>query len=237
MQPVPVSETVVRLPLVAPDRVNAYLVGGVLIDAGARLGCGRLLRLLEGRELSAHVLTHAHPDHQGCSARVCQAFGIPLLCGEGDRVAAASGDQRSLMVRSAAPLVPLVNAMAGPGHPVAGTLSDGDEIGGLEVLEAPGHTPGHLAFWEARTRVLILGDVLFHLNPMTLRRGLVEPFRFATFDRAANLASARRLAALEPEIVCFGHGPPLTDGDAFQRFVAGLPRLSPPCDRRGAPSP
>ena len=223
MQPVPVSETVMRLPLVPPDRLNAYLVGGVLIDAGARLGCGRLLRLLAGQALSAHVLTHAHPDHQGCSRRVCQAFGIPLLCGEGDRVAAASGDQRSLMARAGSPMVTLVNLMAGPGHPVADTLGEGDEIGGLKVIEAPGHTPGHLAFWEERTRVLILGDVLFHLNPMTLRRGLTEPFRFATFDRAANLASARRLAALEPEIVCFGHGSPLADGDAFQRFVAALP--------------
>ena len=221
MPPIPVTETVKRLPL---DRVNAYLVGGVLVDSGARLGCRRLLRLLEGQELSAHVLTHAHPDHQGCSRQVCRAFGIPLLCGEGDRAAAASGDQRSLMANPGSPMVPLLNLMSGPGHPVAGTLSEGDEIGGLRVIEASGHTPGHLAFWEERTRVLILGDVLFHMQPLTQRTALSEPFRFATFDRAANLAAARKLAALKPETICFGHGPPLTDGDAFQRFVAGLPR-------------
>jgi glyoxylase-like metal-dependent hydrolase (beta-lactamase superfamily II) len=223
MRPIAVTETIMRLPLVPPDRVNAYLVGGVLIDSGGRFGRRRLERLLEGRELSAHVLTHAHPDHQGCSRWVCQAFGIPLLCGDGDRVAAESGDQRSLMPRPGSPMIPLLNLMSGPGHPVAGTLADGDEIGGLTVIEAPGHTPGHLAFWEERTRVLILGDVLFHMQPLTLRTTLSEPFRFATFDRAANLASARKLAALNPETICFGHGPPLTDGDAFQRFVAGLP--------------
>lgn len=224
MQPIPVTETVMRLPLVPPHRVNAYLVGGVLIDSGGRLGGRRLLRLLEGQRLSAHVLTHAHPDHQGCSRRVCQEFEIPLLCGEGDRAAAESGDQRSLMPRSGPLMVGLLNLMTGPGHPVDRTLCEGDEIGGLTVIEAPGHTPGHLAFWEERTRVLILGDVLFHMQPATLRTALSEPFRFATFDRAANLTSARKLAALNPETICFGHGPPLTDGDAFQRFVAGLPR-------------
>jgi len=120
-------------------------------------------------------------------------------------------------------MIPLLNLMSGPGHPVAGTLSDGDEIGGLTVIEAPGHTPGHLAFWDERTRALIVGDVLFHMQPVTQRTTLSEAFRFATFDRAANLASARKLAALNPETICFGHGPSLTDGDAFQRFVAGLP--------------
>ncbi len=225
MEPIPVTETVTRLPLVPPDRVNAYLVGGVLIDSGGRLGGRRLLRLLRDHRPSAHVLTHAHPDHQGCSRLVCQEFGIPLLCGEGDRIAAESGDQRSLMPRSGSLMIALLNLMAGPGHPVAGTLSEGDEIGGLKVIETPGHTPGHLAFWEERTRALIIGDVLFHTKPATLQKGLSEPFHFATVDRASNLRSARKLAALNPEAICFGHGPTLTDRDAFQRFVAGLPRL------------
>jgi len=223
MQPIPVTETITRLPLAPPDRVNAYLVGGVLIDSGGRLGGRRLLRLLGDHRPSAHVLTHAHPDHQGCSRLVCREFGIPLLCGEGDRVAVESGDQRSLMPRAGPLLIALLNLMSGPGHAVAGTLSEGDEIGGLKVIEVPGHTPGHLAFWEERTRTLIIGDVLFHTKPVTMRKGLSEPFRFATVDRAANLSSARKLAALNPDTICFGHGPPLTDGAVFQRFVAGLP--------------
>jgi len=104
---------------------------------------------------------------------------------------------------------------------VAGTLAEGDEIGGLKVIEAPGHTPGHLAFWEERTRVLILGDVLFHMQPLTLRTVLTEPFRFASVGRASNLASARKLAALEPA-TCVDRRP-----------VA----VSPPSARRGARSP
>jgi hypothetical protein len=56
-----------------------------------------------------------------------------------------------------------------------------------------------------------------------MRRGLAEPFGFATIDPARNRATARRLAALRPEVVCFGHGEPLRDGERFAGFVATLP--------------
>ena len=50
-----------------PWAVNAYLAGDVLIDAGCRQSTGRIIRQLEGHEVKAHALTHAHPDHQGAS--------------------------------------------------------------------------------------------------------------------------------------------------------------------------
>ena len=129
------------------------------------------------------------------------------------------------MPRPDSTLAGVANFLAGPGHPVAETLSDGDEIGGMRVVASPGHTPGHLAFWAEEERVLILGDVLFHRNPVTFRKGLTEPFEFATYDRASNLDSARKLASLNPKTICFGHGAPLRDGEEFRRFVEGLPRL------------
>ena len=91
------------------------------------------------------------------------------------------------------------------------------------MIPAPGHTPGHLAFWRESDRVLVLGDVLFHRNPLTLRKGLTEPFRFATHDPDRNRESARRLAAREPDVVCFGHGEPLRRPEAFAAYVAALP--------------
>ena len=95
----------------------------------------------------------------------------------------------------------------------------------MNAFASPGHTPGHLAFWAEEPRVLILGDVLFHRNPATFRKGLAEPFEFATYDRASNLDSARKLASLNPKTICFGHGAPLADGEEFSRFVESLPRL------------
>jgi len=218
-----VSETVWQVPLIQPDLLNVYLAGDVLIDSGGPMARRRLLRFLADRVLSAHAFTHAHPDHQGCSHAVCERFGIPLLCGEGDREAQETGRFEDLLPKPGILLTRLSRALSGPPHPVSEALSEGDEVGGLEVIETPGHTPGHVSFWDEKERVLILGDVLFHRNPVTLRRGLSEPFGIFTFDRRSNLTSARKLAALEPRVVCFGHGAPLTDGDRFCRFVESLP--------------
>jgi glyoxylase-like metal-dependent hydrolase (beta-lactamase superfamily II) len=46
-----------------PNAINVYLLGDVLIDAATRQGERRILRELRGHGLSAHALTHAHPDH------------------------------------------------------------------------------------------------------------------------------------------------------------------------------
>jgi hydroxyacylglutathione hydrolase len=65
---------------VCPGRSNAYLAGDVLIDAGCRQSTGRILKQLDGHQVTAHALTHAHPDHQGASHHVCDQLGIPFWC-------------------------------------------------------------------------------------------------------------------------------------------------------------
>ena len=52
--------------------------------------------------------------------------------------------------------------------------------------------------------------------------GLHEPRPALTPDPQRNRESARRLAALEPELACFGHGAPLRDPRKLADFVAGL---------------
>ncbi len=74
-----------------PYAINVYLIGDVLIDAATRRGGRRILKQLAGRTVSAHALTHAHPDHQGASKEVCEALGIPLWCHELDADAMEQG--------------------------------------------------------------------------------------------------------------------------------------------------
>jgi hydroxyacylglutathione hydrolase len=112
---------------------------------------------------------------------------------------------------------------AGPAHPVAHRLREGDTVGGFTVLETPGHSPGHISFWRDQDRVLVLGDLLFNLHPLTGRPGLREPPATFTLDPRQNREAAGKIAALEPRLVCFGHGPPLTDGTKLVDFVARLP--------------
>ena len=59
-------------------------MGDVLVDAGTKHATKRILRQLRGRTVTAHALTHAHPDHQGASHEVCTALGLPFLVGERD---------------------------------------------------------------------------------------------------------------------------------------------------------
>ena len=217
------AEGVFQLRGFPPDAINVYLVGDVLVDAATRRAGRRILRQLSGREVRAHALTHAHPDHQGASKQVCETLGIPFWCGERDADAAEDPS----LIRERQPNHPIgrlfYRTMVGPGHPVDRQLKEGDEVAGFTVLDSPGHSAGHVAFWRESDRVLILGDVLNNMDTLTGIRGLREPKAFFTPDPARNRQSARRLAALRPALACFGHGPPLRDADQLERFVAGLP--------------
>ena len=87
------------------------------------------------------------------------------------------------------------------------------------MLDTPGHSDGHVAFWRESDRTLVLGDVFFNMHLVTTVPGLHEPPRIFTRDPQRNRDSARRLAALEPELALFGHGPPLRDPAALKAFT------------------
>jgi hydroxyacylglutathione hydrolase len=216
-----IAEDVWQLRGFPPDAINVYLVGDVLIDASTRWAGRRILRQIRGRGVRVHALTHAHPDHQGASHEVCETLAIPLWCGEGDADVMERGGIRARQPRH--PINTLYDRMwTGPPHPVARRLCEGDEVAGFSVLETPGHSAGHVAYWRERDRVLIVGDVLTNMNVDTGVPGLHEPKARFTPDPARNRVSIRRVAALEPELVCFGHGRPLRDPAKLRAFVAGL---------------
>ena len=195
-----------------PNAVNAYILGDVLIDSKAFFDRRSVMGELAGRELSAHALTHAHFDHYGSSHAVCTAFGVPLWCGALDVEAVEAG---KMVARGR--MVPAAHAV-----PVARALHEGDEVAGFTVLDTPGHSPGHVSYWREADRVLVCGDVMWGFNPFLLSGGIREPFPFASPDPALNRRSARRLAELDPAIVCFGHGPVLHDPSRFLAAVAQL---------------
>jgi hydroxyacylglutathione hydrolase len=201
---------------------NTYLMGGVLVDAATRHAAGRLRRALADAPPHAHTLTHVHADHQGSSAELCAHFGIELWCPAGEADLMEAG-----RLAPPLPIHPIIRLQrrfwAGPGHPVARRLRDGDEVGGFAVVETPGHSPGHVSYWREADRTLVAGDVLFGRHPVTGRPGLHEPPPVFTVDPELNRRSIRRVAALEPEVVVFGHGTPWRDPAGLRAFAAGLP--------------
>ena len=84
--------------------------------------------------------------------------------------------------------------------------------GGLQVLHAPGHTPGSIALYQPERRILFCGDVFFNKNPMTGKEGLQLSLPLFTLDMRQARESARKLAALPVEVLCFGHGEPISEG-------------------------
>ncbi|WP_135534081.1 MBL fold metallo-hydrolase [Halostella pelagica] len=220
-----------RMAQVAPDvyllsefprrYLNAYIIDDVLVDAGTRWWGRRLSRCLRNHDIEKHVLTHAHPDHQGMSAAICDSLHIPLICHGDERAAVESGKTSSPMPQNRTNEL-FERFMAGTGHAVAETVTEGDTIGGFEVIETPGNAPGHISLWREADGTVILGDVLANINLFSLQYGLHEiPSRF-THSPTESIESARKIADLEPDLICFGHGPPITDGTKFQDFVASL---------------
>jgi hydroxyacylglutathione hydrolase len=198
------------------DMFNVYLAGDVLIDTATRWARRRILRQLQGRSLRMIALTHCHPDHQGTAKFLCERFQVPLACHEAD-VPAMEGRAPMLPRRRVVRLG--VRLWAGPPAPVERPLRDGDELAGFRVIHAPGHTPGHVMFFREADRVAIAGDVLANIHFLTSKPGLREPPPFFSVDVAENRRSIHKLIELRPSLVCFGHGPPLRNQDALNRFA------------------
>ena len=91
-------------------------------------------------------------------------------------------------------------------------------LGGLHVIATPGHTPGHVAYWQPGSHILFCGDVMVRKPYLSL------PFSTVTIDMAEDARSVGKLADLNPAVVCFGHGAPLTHDAArkIQDFARKL---------------
>jgi hydroxyacylglutathione hydrolase len=210
-----VADGVFQLPLTPRDGINAYVLGDVLVDAGIKQSVKRILGAVRGRPISAHALTHAHVDHAGGSKGVIAALGVPLWAGAADVEYCETG---------APPSGKDFLARFGRFPPVTPdrALREGDEVAGFTVLDTPGHSPGHVSYWRESDRVLVCGDVFNNMNLLTTAVGLHEPPKAFSPDPARNRDSMRRLAALEPSLALFGHGPPLRDPEKLKAFAATL---------------
>ena len=192
--------------------VNAYLVaeddGLTLVDTMLPRSGKAILRAAEG--LGAPIvriaLTHAHGDHIGALDELAAALpGVEVLI--------STRDARLLHKdKSLDPDEPQSKLRGGyPGaktHPTR-TLVAGDTVGSLEVVAAPGHTPGHVAFLDRRDGTLLCGDAYTTLGGVATTNKVRLPFplaSMATWDGPTELASARALRALEPARLAPGHG-------------------------------
>lgn len=217
-----IAPEVYHASLMPRNSINCYIIEGVLVDSGIRSSYSSVKKAIQKIPVYQHVLTHAHPDHQGCSDQICAEFGIPLLCHPNEVFRTETG-----MVTNDYPtpqhwIAKLQQKFwAGQGHKVQRTLVENDSIGNFRVIETPGHSAGHISLFRERDGVLIIGDVATNMNLLTTIPGLWLPPNIFTSDQHRNIKSLQKLAALNPSIICFGHGPVMRNKDRkFEQFVA-----------------
>ncbi|MFC2020493.1 MBL fold metallo-hydrolase [Chloroflexota bacterium] len=79
-------------------------------------------------------------------------------------------------------------------------------LGGLEVVHTPGHTQGCISLFSPRNKLLIVGDALRRRN-----KNLHLPLKLPYSDMNQAIESIKKLARLDFNVLCFGHGLPLVD--------------------------
>jgi glyoxylase-like metal-dependent hydrolase (beta-lactamase superfamily II) len=218
---------------------NVYLwrdaAGLTLIDTGVpgsgpSIGAATEELGYQRSDVRRVLLTHCHKDHIGSAADItgwgdivvyAHRADAPVIRGE---IAAAPPQlaewERVLLDQVRAQMPPDPPAPVRVDH----ELDNGDVIdlgSGVEAVavSAPGHTPGSVAFHVPGPRVLFTGDTIARSPDGTVILGVFN------VDPVQAIASFKRLADLDAEIACFGHGEPLTD-KAADRLAEAVGRLS-----------
>jgi glyoxylase-like metal-dependent hydrolase (beta-lactamase superfamily II) len=142
------------------------------------------------------LLTHGHLDHVGAAAELAAHYGVPII---GPQKAddfwlqGLPAQSKMFGLDECLPLTP--DRWLEEGERVTvGNIS-------LQVLHCPGHTPGHVVFFDDKARLLVSGDVIF--------KGGVGRSDFPQGDHGALIDSIKRKLLPLGDDVTFipGHGP------------------------------
>ena len=210
-----ISHRGVNIILIAEERLT-------LIDAGFRNSPSHIINYIHrlGRsveEISLIIITHNHLDHVGGLAELKTLTTAKVAAHMADisdsenQLPYRSTARRMLHIPPFSILRPLLYAKPGD---IDIQLAGGEvlsPLGGLEVIRTPGHTPGSISLFSPQKKLLIVGDTLNNRH----NRLRICP-KFVSTNVAQAIDSIKQIAQLDFDILCFGHGNPITE-DATTR--------------------
>jgi hydroxyacylglutathione hydrolase len=227
-----------RLAAAAPERIapgvwlirggltrsmNVYLLeqdeGVTVFDAGEKGMAEAIIAAAEPLGgIERVILSHADTDHRGAAPALSAL--TPVQC-HPDAVAEAQGSggrsywRMDLLPRAVRIVHGFMHEHVWDGGPVtiSATVREGDEVAGFEVVELPGHAPGLIGLWRTSDRVALVSDCLYATSMWGRAADPHIPLDAYNLDTDQARASLRKLAALEPALVCVGHSGPLAGPD------------------------
>jgi len=211
--------------LIPNVQANSYLIlepdGLTIIDTGMPFSEKQSLKYIASLGRSANeirriLITHADLDHYGCLAALKQASGARTFASQAESEAMVRGGSSRPVYRDIGRfqgfMIRLMGKYLKPTPvQVDEFLKDGQTLpilGGLQVVETPGHAPGHLSFYVPSLRVLFCGDSM-----KSNSKGLRTSRSRNNWNQSKADASVKKQAALGAQIVCPGHGPVISDTD------------------------
>jgi glyoxylase-like metal-dependent hydrolase (beta-lactamase superfamily II) len=205
--------------LVPGVMANAYIIsdadGLTIIDTGMPYSEKRILEYVTrlGRsavDVKRILITHADLDHYGCLAALHKATGACIYAGRIEAEAIAKGQSSRPVNKSVGHFQRFMIGLMGrllkfTPLQVDEILAEGEVLpvlGGLQVVETPGHAPGHLSYYAPSAGILFCGDSM-----RSDGGGLRGSRSRNDWDHSMADASVRKQARLRPQIICPGHGP------------------------------
>jgi hydroxyacylglutathione hydrolase len=211
--------------------MNVYLLedgGGVTaFDAGTRPMVRAVRKAAEKLGgLRWVVLGHSHTDHRGTAP----FLGVPVYC-HPDEVPYAESEEWPDYWDMSLLEVPSVRWLYrhylhprrwdGGAVEIAGTVSEGEEVCGFEVVHFPGHAPGQIGLWRESDRLALVSDTVYWADSARLREldHPVVPHRAWNIDHEQARESVRKLAELDAALVCPGHTAPHSGPDLRDQLL------------------
>jgi glyoxylase-like metal-dependent hydrolase (beta-lactamase superfamily II) len=178
-------------------RVNTWIVGDndevIVIDPGE--SAEEVLRVVGQREVLAVICTHGHARHVAAAFEVAKRDEAPVAVHASERMAwrdAHHGTEPDIQIED------------------GGVFEVADVS--LEVIHAPGHTPGSVCLYSEELGALFTGDVLSRVGPVP------HDGEFADFSRQLSSIGAGVLTLDGSTRIHPGHGAEFTVTDAERRF-------------------